>query len=105
MDFIRESECAVNFQTRTSNIYMQWFKELANSSYLAWLELAELQLFASQINLEEAGDIVHEAIIEFLDAIQNGSIFESRDEIQAYIEKAINFHCGHMMFGHYLAVA
>jgi len=72
---------------------MTRFRAVVNRYYLEWLDLAESRLSTVQGSIEEAGDVVHEAIVELLDSMKEGYTLKPKDRMNMYIKRSISLIC------------
>ncbi len=61
--------------------------------YPQWRDYAESLLLACVGTMEEAEDVVHEAMVELLESVQEGYTFESEDKMNMYIKRSITLIC------------
>jgi hypothetical protein len=66
---------------------------LTSRCYPQWRGYAESQLQTSKGTVEEAEDVVHEAMVELLESMQEGYTFESDDKMNMYIKRSIALIC------------
>ncbi|MCP4612413.1 MAG: hypothetical protein GY845_27260 [Planctomycetes bacterium] len=80
--------------------YMMWIdpvrvqlNAVTSGYYPQWRDYAESHLLTCVGTVEEAEDVVHEAMVELLESVQDGYAFESEDKMNMYIKRSIALIC------------
>ncbi len=70
-----------------------WITPLYKSYYQEWRDLAQSLLPQKGTVLDECEDVVNEAIVDTLNSIHDGCVFDSQDQLNMHIKRTICLFC------------